>query len=185
MTAYRLGYARISTAEQNLDLQRDALQQAGCDQVFADVASGAKRDRPQLAALLSQARAGDTVVVWRIDRLGRSLRHLLETVTALDEQGVALVSLSEGIDTATPTGKLMLHLMGSMAEWERTLIRERATAGRAAARARGRQGGRQAVMTPSKLEAARALLAADHSPAEVAKTLGVGRSTLYRALAGA
>lgn len=183
MTALLLGYARVSTAAQCLDLQRDALLEAGCARVFADVASGARDDRPQLAEVLQQLRPGDCLVVYRVDRLARSLRHLLDVALDLEARGVTLRSLSDGVDTSTPTGKLLLSLMGSLAEWERLLIRERAAAGLAAARARGRKGGRKAVMTPTKVAAARVMLAmGEHTAAQVAESLGVGRATLYRAL---
>ena len=138
---YRLGYARVSTLDQDPALQQDALLKAGCQRIFVDKASGKLESRPALDELLEQARPGDTVVVWRLDRLGRSLRHLLETVTELERRGVAFISVTENIDTSTPGGRLVFHLFGALAEFERDLIRERTQAGLAAARARGRRGG--------------------------------------------
>ena len=178
-----LGYARVSTLEQTAQLQADALAQAGCFRVLTDVESGAKADRPQLAALLDQLRPGDTLVVWRLDRLGRSLRHLIDTLTELDARGVGFRSLTEAIDTTTAGGRLVFHIFGALAEFERDLVRTRTTAGLAAARARGRKGGRPPKMTPDKISAARALYAArELTLDEIAKTLGVGRTTLYRHL---
>ena len=142
---YRLGYARVSTLQQDEALQHDALRQAGCDRVFVDKASGKLESRPALDDLLDRARTGDTVVVWRLDRLGRSLRHLLEVVSELERREVAFQSVTEAIDTSTPGGKLVFHLFGALAEFERELIRERTMAGLAAARARGRVGGRPTV----------------------------------------
>jgi DNA invertase Pin-like site-specific DNA recombinase len=182
-SGHLLGYARVSTAEQNLDLQRDALTAAGCYRIFADTGSGALTARPQLDKLLDHLRPGDTLVVWKLDRLGRSLRHLVDTVTALAERGVGFRSLQESIDTTTPGGKLVFHLFAALAEFERDIIRERTTAGLAAARARGRTGGRPSVMTPEKIAVAQAMYASkEHSLAKIAATLGVSRATLYRHL---
>ena len=150
-----LGYARVSTAEQTADLQLDALKAAGCYRVFVDVASGALDERPELSKLLDQLRPADTLVVWKLDRLGRSLRHLIETVAELDRREVGFRSLQEQIDTTSPGGKLVFHLFGALAEFERDLIRQRTLAGLAAARARGRAGGRPPSMTPTKIELAR------------------------------
>src|SRR3712207_6335019 len=141
----QIGYARISTDDQTLDLQRDALAKAGCDQLFTDTMSGATADRPGLAEALAYTRPGDTLVVWRLDRLGRSLRHLIETVTDLEQRGVGFKSLTEAIDTTSPGGKLIFHIFGALAEFERDLIRERTRAGLVAARTRGRTGGRPKV----------------------------------------
>src|SRR6478735_7302752 len=135
-----IGYARISTGEQLLDLQRDALTAASCASIFTDTLSGSKASRPGLDEALSHIRKGDTLVVWRLDRLGRSLKHLIEVVTALEERGIGFKSLTEQIGTTTPGGKLIFHVFGALAEFERDLIRERTTAGLAAARARGRSG---------------------------------------------
>jgi DNA invertase Pin-like site-specific DNA recombinase len=145
-----IGYARVSTGEQTLALQLDALAQAGCGKVFTETASGATADRPALGQALAYLREGDTLVVWRLDRLGRSLPHLIETVAALRERGVGFRSLTEQVDTTTPGGKLVFHVFGALAEFERDLIRERTHAGLAAARARGRTGGRpRSWPTPS------------------------------------
>ena len=145
-----LGYARVSTTDQQPQLQVDALQRAGCYRVFTETASGARADRPVLEQLLDQLRPGDTLVVWKLDRLGRSLRHLVDTVTGLAERGIGFRSLQEAIDTTTPGGKLVFHVFAALAEFERDLIRERTAAGLAAARARGRHGGRPSVMTAHK-----------------------------------
>ncbi len=182
-----LGYARVSTAEQDPALQLDALEQAGCVRVFTDHASGSRVDRPQLVAVLDQLRAGDTLVVWRLDRLGRSLRHLIDTVTALDERGVGFRSVTEAIDTTTPGGRLVFHLFGALAEFERQLIRDRTLAGLAAARARGRVGGRPRSMTAAKLRVAVAMRAQDPpvSLGVIARELGVSKTTVARNLADA
>lgn len=179
-----IGYARVSTADQNLDLQHDALAKAGCEKVFDDKASGARDDRPGLAAALSHCQPGDVLTVYKLDRLGRTMRGLVELVADLAQREVEFHSLSDGIDTSTSTGRFTFHLFGAIAEMERDLIRERTDAGLAAARARGRKGGRKAVLTAKKLDAARVLLQdRNRSVGEVAKQLGVGRTTLYRALA--
>ena len=183
-TAIRLGYVRVSTADQNEDLQSDALTAAGCDRLFVDHASGKTDSRPGLDSMLEQLRPGDTVVVWRLDRLGRSLRHLIDLANLMDERGVALVSLRESLDTSTPGGRLIFHVFGALAEFERDLIRERTTAGLAAARARGRHGGRPTVWTDEKLQAARAMHASgEHDISSIARVLGISRATLYRGLA--
>ncbi len=183
MSKYKLGYARVSTLDQDPALQHDALTAAGCDRIFVDKASGKLASRPALDDLLEQARPGDTVVVWRLDRLGRSLKHLLETVSGLEQRGVAFVSLTENIDTSTPGGRLIFHVFGALAEFERDLIRERTLAGLAAARARGKTGGRPTVWTEDKLRTARAMRASgDYDVASIAKVLGVSRASVYRAL---
>jgi DNA invertase Pin-like site-specific DNA recombinase len=181
-----IGYTRVSTTEQNPALQLDALHAAGCERVFCEEASGAAAERPELARALDHLRAGDTLVVWKLDRLGRSLRHLIDTVRALEDRGVGFRSLQEQVDTTTPGGRLVFHVFGALAEFERDLIRERTHAGLAAARARGRRGGRPSVMTAEKLRAARQLYdARQHTIAEIAATLGVSRATVYRSLATA
>ena len=181
-----LGYARVSTDDQTTRLQLDALEAAGCERTFSERASGAGAERPVLADLLTHTRQGDTVVVWRLDRLGRSLPHLIETVQKLEADGVALRSLTEGIDTTTPNGRLVFHLFGALAQFERELIRERTMAGLAAARARGRKGGRPPKLSAEKLRVAQRLLKDPESTvSEVARTLGVHRSTLHKALHGA
>jgi len=179
----RIGYARVSTTDQHLNLQQDALQAAGCERLFTDVISGARGERPGLTAALQECRSGDTLVVWKLDRLGRSLPHLVETVGALAARDVGFHSLQEHIDTTTSGGKLIFHIFASLAEFERDLIKERTVAGLAAARARGRIGGRRPVMTPDKLTVARAMYdAGDYTVQQIAATLGVGRATIYRHL---
>lgn len=176
---YRLGYARVSTLEQDPALQHDALQAAGVQRVFTDHASGALTERPQLAAVLEQLRPGDTLVVWRLDRLGRSTSHLIQTVSALEERGIGFASLTEAIDTTTPAGRLLFGVLASLAAFERDLIRERTMAGLAAARARGKVGGRPTAMTTDKLAVAARLLAEGRPKSTVAATIGVSRATLY------
>jgi DNA invertase Pin-like site-specific DNA recombinase len=180
-----IGYGRVSTRDQNLDAQRSALLAAGCSRIFEETASGALRERPELAAALDYMRPGDVLVVARLDRLGRSLRHLLDTVEDLQRRGIGLQSLGEQLDTTTAAGRLIFHLFAVLADFERALTRERADAGRAAARARGETGGRPVAVTAEKLAAARALLASGHTTAAAARAIGVGRATLYRHLATA
>ena len=178
-----IGYARISTDDQNDQLQLDALTSAGCLKVFTDTASGSLARRPELNRMLDQLRPGDVVTVWRLDRLGRSLRNLIDLVDTLASLGVGLRSLSESIDTTTANGRLFLNLMGALAEFERDLIRERTMAGLASAQARGRVGGRPPVMTPEKLAVARQMHASGvHTVSAIATTLGVSRKTIYRHL---
>jgi DNA invertase Pin-like site-specific DNA recombinase len=178
-----LGYARVSTTEQNASLQHDALKAADCIKVFTDKASGSLDRRPQLDRLLDQLRSGDTVVVWRLDRLGRSLKHLIQIVEDLSAMGVGFKSLTEGMDTTTSGGKLVFSIFGALAEFERSLIRERTMAGLASARSRGRVGGRPPVMTPDKIKVARQLYRAKElTVEEIAKTIGVSRKTVYRHL---
>jgi DNA invertase Pin-like site-specific DNA recombinase len=178
-----LGYARVSTVDQDATLQLDALRAAGCIKVFTDKASGTLDRRPQLDRLLDQLRPGDTVVVWRLDRLGRSLKHLIGLSEVLRDRQVGLKSLHEAIDTATANGRLFFKIMGALAEFERDLISERTKAGLEAARARGRKGGRPPVMTPQKIKVARDMYAArDHTVEEIANTIGVSRKTVYRHL---
>ena len=180
-----VGYARVSTLEQDPALQLDALTQAGCGRVFTDHASGSREDRPQLAAALDHVRAGDTLVVWRLDRLGRSLPHLIDTVTGLQGRGVGFRSVTEAIDTTTAGGRLVFHLFGALAEFERQLIRDRTLAGLAAARARGRVGGRPRTMTAAKLRLARSMRAQTPpmSLGRIATELGVSKTTVARNLA--
>jgi DNA invertase Pin-like site-specific DNA recombinase len=144
-----IGYARVSTSDQTLDLQKDALQKTGCDRIFTDTASGAKAERTGLDEAISHLREGDILVVWRLDRLGRSLKHLIETITALNNRDIGFKSITEAIDTTTSGGKLIFHIFGALAEFERDIIRERTQAGLNAARARGRKGGRPKALTPS------------------------------------
>jgi DNA invertase Pin-like site-specific DNA recombinase len=176
-----IGYARVSTDDQNLDLQRDALKQAGCEQLYEDRVSGTKARRPGLEQALSHLRAGDTLVVWRLDRLGRSLRHLIETVTELQEKGIGFKSLTESIDTTTSGGKLVFHIFGALAEFEREIIRERTQAGLQSARARGKTGGRPKALTEKQVEILNQLAAdPNRSVEEICKTLGISRMTFYR-----
>jgi DNA invertase Pin-like site-specific DNA recombinase len=178
-----LGYARVSTADQSPDLQVDALSEAGCIRVFVDQASGAAEWRPELEKVLDHLRPGDVLVIWRLDRLARSLKNLIEIVHLLEQKEVGLRSLTESIDTTTPGGKLIFHVFGALAEFERSLIVERTRAGLAAARARGRRGGRPTVMTPEKVSVARAMYSSrEHTLAAIAETVGVSRASVYRAL---
>jgi len=181
-----LGYARVSTDDQNLDLQRDALKAAGCERTFEDMASGAKADRIGLAALMTVLRAGDTVVIWRLDRLGRSLKNLIELVERFEAAKVGLRSLQENIDTTSSGGRLVFHLFGALAEFERNLVRERTLAGLAAARARGRMGGRPKRLDPAKLALALRLHSEDkHTIREICQMMGISKSTLYNYLSKA
>lgn len=181
----KLGYARVSTDEQETHLQTDALKGAGCDRIYEEKASGAKVDRPELMRLLDNARKGDVVIVWKMDRLGRSLLHLIETVNLLNARGVQLRSLTENlIDTTSPSGKMVFGIFGLMAEFERDMLRQRTNAGLAAARKRGRVGGRPKSIDVADLKKARVMLASgDYTKTEVAAELGVSRHTLWRELA--
>lgn len=178
-----VGYARVSTAEQELDSQVDALRGTGCEQVFTDTVSGSKTVRPGLEACLEALSAGDTLVVWRLDRLGRSMPHLVKVVTDLKEQGVAFKSLGDGvIDTTTSSGQLVFHIFAALAQFERELIRERTKAGLASARARGRLGGRQSIgASHPKVRSAKAMHQ-DKSMTinEICSTLNISRATFYR-----
>jgi DNA invertase Pin-like site-specific DNA recombinase len=177
----RIGYARVSTDDQILDLQRDALKAWGCDEVYEEQASGKSRERPVLENCLRALRPGDTLCVWRLDRLGRSLSDLVNIINALDQKGIAFVSLMESIETGTPAGKLVFHVFAALAEFERNLIRERTVAGLKSARARGRVGGRPTKLTGKDLAMAKALMAdRNNDVGDVAKRFGVHRSTLYR-----
>ncbi len=178
-----IGYARISTLDQNLELQRDALASANCEKVFTDVGSGGDPSRSGLAEALAQLRTGDTLVVWRLDRLGRSLKHLIETITSLQARGIGFRSLTEGIETETSGGRLVFHLFACLAEFEREVIRERTRAGLAAARSRGRRGGRPALMDEKKTALARRMHAdSANSATDICRALNVSRATLYRSL---
>ncbi|NEG90602.1 recombinase family protein [Bifidobacterium aerophilum] len=179
----KIGYARVSTGEQDAALQHDALSAAGCERIFTDVASGAKASRPQLDRMLDQLRAGDIVVVWRLDRLGRSVQHLVELMNRFNAGGVQFVSLTETIDTSTPGGVLVFNVFAAMAQFERDLIRERTKAGLKAARARGRKGGRPpALKGPEKDEIRRLYDSRTLTVERIADLMGVSRSTVYRAL---
>lgn len=178
-----MGYARVSTDDQLLDLQRDALQLAGCQRLFEDTASGVKAERTGLAELLTSLRAGDTIIVWRLDRLGRSLKDLIQLVEKLENMEVGLRSLQENIDTTSAGGRLIFHLFGALAEFERNLIHERTRAGLTAARARGRHGGRKKRLDPEKQKLALQLYhERRHTVVEICRLMGIGRSTLYNYL---
>jgi DNA invertase Pin-like site-specific DNA recombinase len=175
-----IGYARVSTDDQNLDLQKDALTRAGCKRILEDHQSGAKAERPGLRAALDYARAGDTLVVWRLDRLSRSLKDLIEMITQLESRGISLQSLQESLDTSSSSGKLIFHIFGALAEFERNLIRERTQAGLQAARVRGRKGGR-----PKALDADKRVLAVQlyeekkHTVKRICQMMGISKPTLY------
>ena len=180
-----IGYARVSTFDQNPGLQIDALKAAGCEKVFVEQASGAQRDRPELAAALDFMRKGDTLVVWRLDRLARSLKQLIETIEGLEAKGMTFRSVTEAIDTTTSGGKLIFQIFGALAEFERALIRERTAAGLASARARGRLGGRPPALSAKDIKAAKAMMKdPDITMDQVAEKLGVAVSTLYRHIPG-
>jgi DNA invertase Pin-like site-specific DNA recombinase len=178
-----IGYARVSTWDQNLDLQVDALTQAGCVRIFMDTASGTRTDRPELAAALDYVRPGDGLLVWRLDRLGRSLRHLIETVSTLEDRGVGFKSLQESIDTTTSTGRLVFHVFAALAEFERDLIVDRTKAGLAAAKARGSKAGRKPSLSNDQIEACQSFHASGrYSVTELASMFSVSRATVYRHL---
>ena len=178
-----IGYARVSTADQTLALQDDALQHAGCERIFHDTLSGSTTERPGLTQALTYARAGDVLVVWRLDRLGRSLAHLIQVIQQLQTANIGFRSVQENMDTTTSGGQLIFHIFGALAEFERSLIRERTQAGLAAARARGHMGGRPRRLTPDQVRiAARQLHESDMTAEQIAAALHVSRTTLYRAL---
>src|ERR687895_568575 len=177
-----IGCARVSTTEQHLHLQQDALHAAGCLKIYTDTISGAKSERKGLAETLDYIRAGDTLVVWRLDRLGRSLKDLIERITQLHSRNIGFKSLTENIDTTTSGGKLIFHIFGALVEFERNLIRERTQAGLTAARARGRKGGRPKVLTAKQLGIALDLYEKRHPIAEVCRTLKISKATLYRSI---
>ena len=177
-----IGYARVSTQDQNLDLQIEALRQAGCERIFEDKASGSRAERPGLTKAIEMLREGDAFVVWKLDRLGRSVKQLVDLVGTLQQQGIQFKSLTDSIDTRTPSGRFFFHVMASLAEMERELIIERTRAGLAAANRLGRKSGRKPKMTTSKIESAKKLLTVGTPPKEVAKNLGVSIATLYRHL---
>lgn len=179
----QIGYARVSTHEQNLDLQRDALKNSGCSKIFTDKVSGSTDTRDGLMRSVEALRSGDTFVVWKLDRLGRSLSHLVAFLNDLKEKGVEFKSLQENIDTTSGIGKLVFHLFAALAEFEHDLIRERTLAGLASARARGRMGGRPRALDEKKIAQAKAMHADKSIPIkEICKTLGIGKTSLYRYL---
>lgn len=176
----KIGYARVSTHDQNLDLQRDALRAHGCEKIIVDVASGSNQQRSGIDQLKELIRAGDVVVVWRLDRLGRSLKHLIGLVEEFESQGVGFQSLTESIDTTTPGGRLFFHVVGALAEFERNIIAERTKAGLAAARARGRLGGRPPKLNDSQKALVQQLYSARQlSIREICETFGISKTTLY------
>src|SRR5438876_1767658 len=176
-----IGYARVSTQDQTVNPQTDKLEEIGCAKIFTDIISGATTERKGLDEALAYVREGDTLVVWRLDRLGRSLKHLIETVAILDSRKIGFKSLTENIDTTTSGGKLIFHIFGALAEFERNLIRERTNAGLLAARARGRKGGRPKSLTGKRVHMAQELYNnKENAIADICKTLGISRATLYR-----
>jgi DNA invertase Pin-like site-specific DNA recombinase len=180
----KIGYARVSTDAQETHLQMDALKRAKCNRIYEEKASGAKAERPELMRLLDNARKGDVIIVWKLDRLARSLRQLIDTTVLLNERSVELHSLTENINTTTPSGKLTFHIFAALAEFERDLLRQRVNAGLKAARRRGRVGGRPRTLGEADLKKARALLrSGDYTKVQVAKELAISRHTLWRALA--
>jgi DNA invertase Pin-like site-specific DNA recombinase len=179
-----IGYARVSTDDQKLNLQQDALHTAGCEKIFEDYLSGARATRPGLTSALEMARSGDTLVVWRLDRLGRSLKDLIQLTETLKQRSIGLQSLQESIDTTTSSGQLIFHLFGALAEFERNLIRERTNAGLTAARARGRLGGRPKALDPNKRQLAVKLYNdREHSIDEICQMMGISKPTLYNYVA--
>src|ERR1700722_17226364 len=184
--AMLIGYARVSTDDQNLDLQRDALRAAGCQRIYEDRMSGAKAARPGLAQAMGMARAKDVLAVWRLDRLGRSLHDLIVLARTLEDGGIGLMSLQERIDTSSSGGRLVFHMFGALAEFERNLVRERTQAGLNAARARGRKGGRPKVLDPAKRQLVAKLYAEkQHTIGEICRMMGISKPTLYNYIAEA
>ena len=175
-----IGYTRVSTTDQNLALQKEALEKAGCERIYEDTISGTRAERSGLTKALEMLRSGDTLVVWKLDRLGRSVKNLITLVGDLNTNGIHFKSLTDSIDTGTPSGRFFFHVMASLAEMERELIIERTRAGLEVAKALGRKGGRKRTMTDSKIASAKRLLASGVPPRDVAKDLGVSLATLYR-----
>lgn len=179
----KVGYARVSTRDQDYTMQAEALTVAGCEKIFEETASGAQKDRPELAKAISYLRKGDVLVVWKMDRLARSLKQLIDTVEDLERRGIGFVSLTESIDTTTPGGRLVFHVFGALAEFERELIRERTNAGLKSAKERGVKLGRPKALEGEALGVAKALLkSGDMTASQVAEHVGVSRATLYRAV---
>lgn len=184
----KIGYARVSTVHQDTALQIDALRDYGCESIYEETGSGAKNDRPELANALKALRPGDILVVWKLDRLSRSIKDLISIVNDLEQRGIQFVSITDNIETSTASGKLIFHIFGALAEFERNIIRERTAAGLKAARARGRKGGRKRKLTDAKVKMAKAILDAPGSEAtveQVAEQFGVSRATLFRELKNA
>lgn len=180
-----IGYARVSTKQQELALQLDALEKAGCEKVFTEKVSGVKKNRPEFLAALEFVREGDTLVVWKLDRLARSLKQLIETVEGLEKRQIGFQSLTEAIDTTSPAGRLIFHIFASLAEFERSIIRERTRAGLEAARKRGRTGGRSKKLDPDDVAVVKQLLTETSlTIKEIAKQMGVGSATIYRYFPG-
>lgn len=176
----KIGYARVSTEDQNLSLQNDALERVGCERIFEDKESGSKADRPGLLEALGYARSGDCLVVWRLDRLGRSLPDLLRIVADLEKKGIGFESVTEKIETGTAAGRLVFHVFAALAEFERNIIRERTMAGLSAARARGRKGGRPRL-SEEKVAAVQALaMDRNKRPVEICRALGISRASFYK-----
>jgi DNA invertase Pin-like site-specific DNA recombinase len=179
----KIGYARVSTQDQNLDLQIDALKKEGCERIYEEKASGGKADRPELTRMLEHLRSGDILVIWKLDRLGRSLRHLIDLVETLKNMGVELVSIQDSVNTATPAGKLTFAIFGALAEFERDIIRERTMAGLAAARARGRKGGRKKALSQSQVEMLLSMTNNKNLPiGEICRQLKISKATYYNYL---
>lgn len=176
----KIGYARVSTKEQNIELQREALNKNGCERIYEDIISGTKFEREGLNIALEVLRAGDILVVWKLDRLGRTVKQLVELVGEFEKKGIHINSITEGINTATPSGKFFFHMMASLAEMERALIIERTRAGLETAKRLGKLSGRKPKMTPAKVQAAKKLLEGGISAKEVAKSLEISVATLYR-----
>jgi DNA invertase Pin-like site-specific DNA recombinase len=178
-----IGYARVSTADQNLDMQLDALNKAGCKKIFSDKVSGKLNSRPQLDLMLDQLRPGDKVVVYKLDRLGRNLKHLIDQVEDFKNKGIEFESLQEKLETSTAIGKLTFHVFGAMAEFERSMIRERILAGQEAGRARGRNGGRPSYLSEQEVKRLKAIHAAADTPIkDICKMFNISKATLYRYL---
>jgi DNA invertase Pin-like site-specific DNA recombinase len=175
-----IGYARVSTQDQNLELQFLALNKIGCEKIYQDKISGARNNRPGLQQALDELRKGDTLVVWKLDRLGRTVKGLIDLINQLQEKDIHFKSITDNVDTSTPSGRFFFHMMASLAQMERELVAERTKAGLASAKSQGRIGGRKRKMTKSKIESAKKLLASGMSPKDVARNLGVSIPTLYR-----
>lgn len=175
-----VGYARVSTVDQNLDLQRSALKEIGCEKLYQDQISGTKENRPGLGMALEVLKKNDTLVVWKLDRLGRTVKGLIDLINQLHQKGIHFKSITDNVDTSTPAGHFFFHVMASLAQMERELMAERTKAGLAAAKAKGRVGGRKRKMTQSKIESAKQLLASGTLPRDVAQNLGISVPTLYR-----